>query len=323
MPKSYDVSHLRDLFASCMPPIVARHTETAHRYENENTGKLAWSTTTQLGIVDKSKWLKGWAAKKAVEHVRSNRERLSGYEFDTVLDEASRAHSVRLDEASGWGTTAHSAYDRFMQSWLDNDTQPEESCVRFLEENCRKEGVEPKGEEIAACRSFDLFLREEEVIPLASELQCWYEKKEIVFAGTVDSVLLWLRPRKGRVGTLHGKHDYVQQDTSTLWCAVCNREVDPVLTLGDWKTSGSIKKDEYCWQTVSYAKAIEEAAGVTFDEILIVRFSKQKAEYELVRVADRKRAWDEFKAISKCFSALQDRERELFASVKEKMSILL
>lgn len=318
----YDVAHLRAVLDDAWPrgTIVADHTEDEHWYRNTETGRRAASVTTKQGFVSKP-WLKPWYIRKTVDYIDANRARCEAGEWEAVLAEAKKAAGKSVEQAGIWGTTAHNAIDRYCEQWIVSGRAPE-SSLPFLYAIAEENATEAAGEEIAACRSFDKCIAEREVIPLASEIKVWYEvcpkhnKKECpesckedkdCFAGTVDSVLLWLQIRKGREGqttTLDGSihaHDYTEQETGVWWC-VCGREVEPKLILGDWKTSNSINnKDDYAQQTTAYARAIERKTGLKFDDIYVFRFHKEYADYEIRRVDDPEQAWQEFLCISRAF----------------------
>ena len=319
LSKSYDVPELRSRLRSAFAfGIESAHTDSAHRYRRSDTNTLAWSVTTKLGFVDKP-WLSAWKVKRAVEYIKDNLQRvLAGDEG--VFAEAGGAGDRFRDRAAGIGTTAHDAYDAYLQSWIDSPNSSRGvSAVAVLEEGCRKAGVEPKSEEVAACRSFDLFLQEHEIIPIASEIRVWYQKGKDSFAGTVDALFIHLTVRKGREGqkgivdiegSEHKVHDYTPQESGVWWCAACRREVEPKLVLGDHKTSTSIiTHDDYALQGTAYAVAIEEEVGIAFDEIWVMRYSKVRAEYELCKVKDRKQAWNEFITISRACDAKESREK--------------
>lgn len=319
----YDVATLRAVLGNAWRSglIVADHTESEHWYQNTDTGRRAASVTTKQGIINKP-YLKPWYIKKTIEYIDANRARCEAGEWEAVLAEAKQAAGKSVDQASVWGTSAHNAIDDYCTEWIRTSVCPS-SAVPFLIARAQRAGVEAAGEEIAACRSFDKLVAEQEFIPLASEIKVWYEEGNDCFAGTVDSVLLWLAVRKERVGSgiscvprlfedqdpqvqtvARRDHDYVQQESGVWWCAGCGREVEPKLVMGDWKTSNSIEgKDEYAMQTTAYAKAIEKKTGLKFDDIYVFRFDKNKAHYEIRKVEDPKASWKEFLAVSRCFDA--------------------
>lgn len=320
---AYDVARLRSRLRNSLSfTVESAHTEHAHRYQRTDTGRLAWSVTTKLGFVDKP-WLSAWRIKRAVEYIRENLPRLLAGD-EGVLAEASGAGDRFRDKAAGIGTTAHDAFDSFLTEWIDKDKRPEGSSVVFLEANCRKAGTEPRGEEIAACRSFDLFVEGHEIIPLASEIRVWYEEGKDCFAGTVDACFLWLTVYKGREGDKGHAHSYTPQTSGQWWCT-CDREVTPALVLADWKSSNSIiNHDDYALQGTAYIKAIEKAVGVRFDAGWVVRVGKTRAEYQVCRIVDTKQAWREFITISRAFDSKEEREKKGLLedmAKKEKISL--
>jgi len=329
--RSYDVPSLRARFAGAWPHgIVPDHVPEGHRYRREDTGELAWSVTTKLQFVAKP-YLQTWYAKRGIEHIRENLERLRAGDT-SVLEEALGAAVRSRDASAEIGTTAHDAFDRYLSRWISTGVRDAgRSAVDDLNELCAANGVEPKGEEIAACRSFDRFLAENEIIPLASEIRIWYSRGKDVFAGTVDAIFLSLTVYKDRVGdagvqTLDGRtcaeagHDYEAQPSGNWWCVACGREVTVKLVLGDHKTSNDIKtKDDYAHQSVAYGKSIEIEVAVKFDEIWVMRYGKGKAEYEVCKVDDRKAAWKEWLTVSRAFDEKMLRgDRRLLAPLVEK-----
>lgn len=305
----YDIPALRARLATAFPGIDPCHEPLGHRYLNRDTQKKAWSVTTKLAFVSKG-YLPKWYAKRSVEYIREHLSRLLDGDL-SVLDEAAGAGEESRDSSASIGTTAHGAIDSYLNEWIKQNRRSPISATSFLADGSR-------GEEIAACRSFDRFLDEQEIIPLASEIRVWYEtvRGNDSFAGTVDAIFLWLNPHKGRVGehgviTLDGSihsHDYEVQPSGIFWCSACNRECKATLVLGDHKTSNNIKgKDDYAQQDTAYAKAIEKATGLRFQDLWVIRYDKFKAEYEICRVADRKQAWKEFIAISRAFDAKASR----------------
>lgn len=313
--RNYDVLDLRARLASCFPHISPAHTEAGHFYRNETTGRVTKSVTTALGFVAKG-YLYKWYAKLAAEHVRQNLHRLIEGDL-TVLDEAQHAGERSRDTSAGIGTTAHGAIDSFCSKWITDDIRPDVSAATFLAEGSR-------GEEIAACRSFDKFIAENEIIPLASELQIWYEQGKDCYAGTIDSIILSLEVHKERAGTGECKHDYVPQPPGIFWCTNCGRETKARLILGDVKTSNTIKgKSEYAHQTEAYAKAVEKALGIKFDAIWIIRFEKSRADYEILKIGNRKQAWKEWLSISRAYDSSVERVGELLVplTVKEVIKI--
>jgi len=317
-----EVDTIRDRLRSAFPVIRAAHTEEGHRYYNEGSGEHAWSVTTKLGFVAKG-YLPRWYSKRSVEHIRENLSLLCSGEL-SVLEQALTAGEDSRDTSGRIGTSSHEAVEHYLTAWIDHKARPHGSVAQYL-------NGEPRGEEVAACRSFDRLIAENEIIPLASELRVWYKNSRDSFAGTVDAVLLKFVVRNGREGQegvrdLFGKehtvHDYVHQKGRIFWCPACGREVKAYLILADWKTSNNIKeKDDYAQQDVAYAKAVEKATGLKFDELWVVRLDKHQAAYEICKVNDRKAAWNEFIKISRAFDERQKRTEYLLAPLADRKVI--
>jgi hypothetical protein len=147
-----------------------------------------------------------------------------------------------------------------------------------------------------------------------------------VFAGTVDSILLVRDVYKDRAGDTSGAchHDYAVQPSGVEWCYKCGRTVTRRLILGDWKTSNSIQgKDDYAEQANAYAKAIEVGTKLKFDDVWIVRLSKEKALYEVQVVVDRKGAWARFLATSRNYDTRAKHKGPLLAPLAGKQIITL
>lgn len=308
----YDVFSLREILHTAFPEglVIPDHTPTEHWYKNTRTGSRAASVTTKQNVVAKG-YLKQWAVNKGIDHISANIERLKSGDT-SVLDEAKFAHENELGAAGQTGTNAHGAIDKFCIEWIERGTKPSLSAASFLREGA-------PGQEVAACRSFDKFISEVEVVPVASELKVWYEKGKDCFAGTVDAVLLINEVYKEREGSKDCDHDYSPQ-TKSLWCTKCGREVVQKLILGDWKTSNQIqKKDEYAEQTVAYATAIEVGTGLKFDDIYVIRFEKSRADYEMARVADRRHAWQRYLATSRLYDLHAKSRESLLVPLHEKI----
>lgn len=308
----YDIDKLRSALKSAFPDglVEPDHTPTEHWYVNTKNGRRAASVTTKQSVVGKG-YLKQWAVNRALDHVSQNRARFIAGD-EEVLKEAAMAHTNELESAGSIGTTSHSAFDATCKEWIETGKRPGPTMEKLA--------PGARLEEVAACRSFDKFLDENEVFPVASETKVWYERGNDCYAGTIDGIFLAHRVHLNRAGEIGCTHDYVLQTSGTLWCTRCGRNVKRRLLLTDWKTSNQISnKDEYAEQAEAYGHAVEAAVGRIFDEIWIVRFSKLRAEYEIMRVPDRKSAWQRFLATSRLF----DRRLELPGPLLEPLDAKL
>jgi hypothetical protein len=310
--KTYSPFELRDQLNAAFPDgfIVADHDDTGHWYKNTKNGRRASSVTTKQGITNKPH-LKQWAVNRAVDHVRDNQLRLTD-ELETVLSEAKYAHKTHLEFAGGVGTKTHNAIEAYCEDWISTG-RPAASATQFLLET-------PRIEEIATARSFDLVRRDFVFIPIAVETRVWYEKGKDCYAGTTDMVCLLFDYIVKN--PCEGEHDLVAQRGKKCWCTKCDSTFTVRLMLWDWKSSNQVQqKEEYAEQAAAYAKAIEIPTGWKFDDIWIIRLSKVKAEYEVVRVNDRKRAFDNFIATSRLWDQKHKTEESLLSPLKTKKVI--
>lgn len=298
--KIYDAVDLRHRISDAFDQrdIVADHTASEHYYRRISTAERAASVTTKQSLI---KGFKQWAVDRGVDHMVLHRDRFCQGD-DSVVYEARRAHVVELGRAADIGTGAHGGYDAYFQDWISITKRPDKLSGAYLHD-----GADPA--EICATRSFDRFLDEIEIVPIFSEIRIFYSRGRDSWGGSVDAGFIARTPYKDRGGSgscgtgSRGFHDYERQTNGHLWCIRCSREVTEQLILGDWKTSNSIDKAEYAEQATVYCKTIETGAAIKFDETWIIRFSKEKAHYEILKVSDKKRAWERFLAVSRCYDS--------------------
>jgi hypothetical protein len=99
--------------------------KATHRYLID--GKPATGVTTVIGVLAKPALI-GWAAKMAVEHVRSEYTRIveGGDEaFEEVLEEARCAHTKKKEAAGTHGTDAHAFVEVYVNDCLKNEGHPQ------------------------------------------------------------------------------------------------------------------------------------------------------------------------------------------------------
>lgn len=317
----YDIPRLRAQLTSAFPEgsIVGEHTATEHWYRNRGTGQLAPSVTTIQSILTKP-YLRQWSVNQAIRHISAELFvpgqviHVESERFEEILKQSSRAHENTRDQAAEWGTKAHQAFEDYLNDWINTGTH-KESAKDYLKEGAAIE-------EIAACRSFDRFVGENEIVPIAAELKVWYDKAGVTFAGTADAIVVVRDVYKDRVGGQGCNHDYAPQEKK-LWCCMCGREVTERLVLGDWKTSNVVAgKNEYAFQTSAYAKSIEIQTNWKFKDVWIVRFDKAKADYEIVKVIDRKKSFSVFCSIAKTFKKMKEIENIKLLEQNNKKHII-
>ena len=71
------------------------------------------SVTTILGILDKPA-IGPWMVKVALEHIRSNKDRLEGHGLETVLEEARTAHKKESEKAKNIGSEVHDIIEKYL-----------------------------------------------------------------------------------------------------------------------------------------------------------------------------------------------------------------
>lgn len=317
--KTYDAGTIRAriLGAFDQLDILADHTPSEHWYKRLSTNERAASVTTKQSLI---KGFKQWAVDRGVEYLVLHKDRLQQGD-DSVVDAARFAHVVELGRAADIGTSAHSAYDSYLQDWINLGGRPVNTCGSYL-----REGADPS--EVCATRSFDRFLDEVEIIPVFSELRVFYSRGKDSWGGSIDGGVIARIPLResGNKSCGQGsgaRHDYARQPSGTLWCVICGRTCEEILVLADWKTSTAINnKPEYAEQASVYAKTIEYGAKPRFDEVWIVRFGKNKAEYEICKVTDRKRAFERFLTVSRAFDIRID-NTSMLESITKKETIIL
>jgi hypothetical protein len=312
--KIYEATKLREELATAFPQgsVVPAHTSRGHYYNVPGRETSAPSVTTIQSIESKG-YLKQWAVNKAVEYIDNNIARLCGGDLN-ILEEAKKAHERELLFAGSVGTTAHDAAEKYAKHWIETG-EKKESAVEFL-----AEGSLP--EEVAGTRSFDKFIKEHDLIPIASEVRVWYAKGKDVYAGTVDAIYLMGEVYKDKEGDASCAHDYEQQKGNKHWCVKCGRVIVWKLVEVDYKTSNSVAgKNSYGEQVEAYARAIEQRTGWKFDDLWILQLNKQRAKYDLFKVNDRTRAWKRFLATLRHYVETQDANENLLTPREEKLII--
>ena len=150
--------------------------EKAHLYFYD--GKPMTGCTTILGILAKPALIP-WAAKMAVEHVRSELSKTDKWlwssELSKILDEAKGAHARKRDDAAESGTDLHALVEEYVRSCIDKNNGDADWRDR------------PDAEEMStSLKMFRDWACKENIRFIATETKLY--SKELWVAGTVDLV---------------------------------------------------------------------------------------------------------------------------------------
>ena len=296
-----DVKILRDLVKEKLPAslVIPEHDHMGHHYRYVPTNQVYDSVTTKSGILDNPR-LKRWAANLAVDYIDRNwniiatsKNRADHYKAAVL------AHEDELQDAGGIGTQGHGAIERWLKRWIETGTQPDDIRKFIIGEDARLWAI---------TRSAEMFANDFHMIPIASELLVASPRHG--FAGTLDCLAILLKEKAPGNQELEGfgthtcdwEHFTDRSLKAKCWkCHLCERIVEPVFALVDWKTSNSIDKPEYAMQVSAYWQALAELTGLRPKELIIVRLDKDKAKYEVVRIQDRVSAFRAFKHVTKVY----------------------
>ncbi|MDI6820954.1 MAG: PD-(D/E)XK nuclease family protein [Patescibacteria group bacterium] len=150
-----------------------KFTEDGHVYELG--GKLLTGVTTILGILDKP-FLKWWTVKLMYETLLPKLQDVQGItkkEWDDILTEAKKAHTIKTKEGASIGKEAHNWIETYIKAKIENTVapaSPQDEKVYSSVQAFLKWEAEHKIEWLAS------------EIPLASVIH--------TFAGTVDAVAI-------------------------------------------------------------------------------------------------------------------------------------
>lgn len=307
MPKLLTPEEYRAVFEEKIPEgmIIPAHTDRGHFYVYTPTGVKSASVTTKAGILD-SPHLKMWASKIAVDHIDKNWDILMLPTTDRkgVFDAAVLQHKDIFEEAGDIGTKGHKVVEEYLLKWIETGQKPAD-ITSFIEPGS-------DGRIYAIARSAELFIRDFDAVPVVSELLVFSPKH--VVGGTLDGLMILSRVLE--------KAKYEGCGHTSWWgpknrspnvqeCMECGKVVERIFALTDWKTSNAIDKPEYAMQVSAYWQCVYELTGLKPSEILIVRFDKWQAKYEVLRVVDRAAAFKAFTHVAKVFDWLEDGKRKL------------
>lgn len=303
--KKKTVEEIRQILSEKIPKgiVTSEHTADSHFYRHNPSGNLYSSVTARCGILE-APHLKKWAAKLAVEFII---EKVGSGTVDKArLEELKKpaifAHQDAFESAGDVGTRGHAVIEDYLNEWMITGTRP--SDIRKFIKDTDKQDYRV----FAIARSAEQFCIEYGAIPIASEMKIASVKHG--YAGTLDSLMMISKVTKVGNGSCRGRKDMFgipcgcdywresNTDWTKLMCQQCGQKAEYVFSIVDWKTSNSIDKVEYAMQTAAYWEALKEMTGLRAKEIYVVRIDKDKAKYEVMRLADRSSAFKAFKHLS-------------------------
>lgn len=273
--------------------ITPEHDYKGHHYRFHPTNQVYDSVTTKTGVLDNPR-LKRWAANLAVEYIDRNKDSINEKNKRQHYKAAVLAHEDVLKDAGNVGTEGHDVIERYLKIWIKDNKQPDD-IRKFI-----------KGEDArlwAITRSAEQFCNDFELIPIASEI--FVASPTYEYAGTLDCLAVLLKEEKPpQIECL--KHEWQEKSKKKWICKNCKREVNPVLSIVDWKTSNSVDKPEYAMQVAAYSQALKELTGIKPEQLVIVQLSKDYAKYNVVHIPDEKGAFTAFKNLCKVYDWKND-----------------
>lgn len=308
--------------------VLAEHTETGHFYRHVPTNQVFASVTTKCGILD-APHLKKWAARLAVEHLVQKVQLLPIQErtlerMALHIDEAILVHQDQFTEAGDLGTRGHGYVEDYLMDWMKTGYRPSDIRTFVKDEDARV---------FAAARSAELFCKEWNVLPIASEMKVASVRYR--YAGTLDSLMMVLRQTDKGDGScldqnsmFDGKpreHHFLSTSApnpNKVRCVHCGTTGEYEFSIVDWKTSNSIDKVEYAMQTAAYWQALFEMTGLKPKNIFIVRLDKTQARYEVRRLTNRPKAFKAFADCAKIYDWLNDGTEKLIPANPKKITRL-
>lgn len=309
----------RDIISSKIPEgsIVAEHTDNSHHYRvNLFAGSpLLDSVTTKTGILNKG-YLKDWGIKLAIDYIRDNINDVINEETrESVLYDAKQQSQGVLEDAGDIGTKVHNIIETYIDLWIEGK-QPDNilSLIQSIESTDVRI--------IAGVKAAGQFFDDHDIFPICSELLVASAK--LGTAGTMD-FLCYIGKEKVK-GNKDCEHEMWQRGSKKthFGCTKCDRVVDYVLTIVDWKTSNSIAgKTEYALQTAAYKQAVVELTGLKPEQAWVIRLDKKTGKYEKGVVSDLNKAIKAYKLVAGLYEYMNDGSDKLPIITKEKNILVM
>ena len=310
------LNEIQSILAEKLPVglVLPEHTQTGHFYRYTPKDELYGSVTTKAGILE-APHLKKWAASLAVDYIDSHLGIITESNKAEIYAAAIMAHQDAFEDAGDIGTEGHGVIEDYLKEWMSSRVRPSD-ITKFI-----------KGQDSrlwAIARSAELFCKDFDVVPIASEMKVASAKYK--YGGTLDSLMFVAFPKLGFEGDPRCQHSYwwlpnPKRELEDV-CVQCNRKRKYEFCLVDWKTSNSIDKAEYAMQTSAYWEALKEMCGLKPKYIIIVKLDKGQARYGCMLVKDRVGSFKAFRRAAWIYDWLTSGEEVLAPLVsKERINL--
>lgn len=295
----HSIPEIRQILAEKIPQGIVKpdHDDSGHYYIHVPSGKRSASVTTKSGILDMPH-LKQWVASETVKYIDKHWDSITPENKEEKFTAAKQAHRDIFEDAGDVGTKGHNVIEKYLKEWMRTKEKP--NLVTDFMDEFDKRDVRIT----AICRSAQLFFDDFDVYPIASEMYVFSEKH--VYGGTLDSLMVLAEVVEK--GDRDCKHDYWYSGPSHKHerCIHCHQKIRRRFALVDFKTSNSIDKPEYPMQGSAYKYALKEMSGLNPEIVIIVRFDKFRAKYDVVQVCRPYQAFHAFKHCTKVYDWLNN-----------------
>jgi hypothetical protein len=268
--------------------VVPEHTKYEHFYRDTKDGSLYPSVTGALQVLNKPH-LKQWAVNRAIEHIinwASKIPIITKVGLYEQLEIAKKAHTVKLEQASIWGTDGHDVVDMYVDRWITQGKKPVESILTLASADISNEGK-------CAALGAEKFFNDYTLFPIVSEKKIISKKHRI--GGTLDSLWLIGEVYKDRKGDEFGVHEWLEKGDDHIRCRLCGREEKLSVIMIDLKTSNNIIDDAYAMQVSTYGYGIlSEMCKIKPKLHWILQLDKNKPKYTIGVIDEPKKAFDAF-----------------------------
>lgn len=291
--------------------IVPCHDAVGHHYQLIYCpGQPIVDSVTSKGSILEKRYLKTWATKKGVEHIRDNwlRAQQSPAEREIVFLEAENMHTDILNDASDIGNRSHELVEDYLNHWINTKVKPL-SIVSFAK-------ADEDSRVISAIRAAEKFIKDRHIIPIYSELLVGSKKYQT--AGTLD--FLAFQGKELNSGSATCDHDFwATSNGKKHECIHCGLKIKYELVLVDWKSSNDIKKKEYMMQVSTYWECLKECTGLKPRAITIVQLNKRNGDYDFLEVSMKKQktAFKAFENLTRTYDWLNSQQSEFDPKIKK------